>query len=132
MEVVLLLGIPDPRTDPWSIYNVRMGLSMVSQGGYTLVSLPSWSACRCGKYGICPSRVLVLVGITRGLAGYDRQGNVSEDGVLDKVVRALQKAKESGKKTEIFVVGHSLGGAVSWYVSFLDGTYLVPPFNRSF
>lgn len=50
-----------------------------------------------------------------GFARYDTKGNLSNDNsVLEKVTQALEKTKND--ETEIFVVGHSLGGVVSWYV----------------
>lgn len=53
-----------------------------------------------------------------GFAGYDRQGNLRErePGILLKVHEALVNGQE-GKSTEILVVGHSLGGAVSCFAA---------------
>ena len=51
-----------------------------------------------------------------GFAGYDGCGNLQPmrpHRLLLKVQEAL-KAREKEKDTEILVVGHSLGGAVSW------------------
>ena len=69
-----------------------------------------------------------------GFGGYDRDGNLWKDqtpnavqrsqasdspkqavreGVLQSVLQLVEKADKS-RKTEILVVGHSLGGAVSW------------------
>ena len=59
-----------------------------------------------------------------GFAGYDRFGKLREDeetsdgpvfqGVMQSVFKKVRDAK--GQQMEILVVGHSLGGAVSWYV----------------
>jgi hypothetical protein len=53
-----------------------------------------------------------------GFAGYDRFGNLPENKprVLLKVQEALNNGRE-GKGTEILVVGHSLGGAVSCFAA---------------
>jgi alpha-beta hydrolase superfamily lysophospholipase len=49
-----------------------------------------------------------------GFAGYDRQGEVSStDSVITSIKQALKAA--DGRKTDVYVVGHSLGGAVSRY-----------------
>jgi Lipase (class 3) len=51
-----------------------------------------------------------------GFAGYDREGQLPE-GANARILHHLTKALEdaSGRDTEVLVVGHSLGGAVSWY-----------------
>lgn len=59
-----------------------------------------------------------------GFAGYDRAGELWKSpkaynepvrmGVLQSVIQKVRDAK--GQDIDIFVVGHSLGGAVSWYV----------------
>ncbi|KAH7138647.1 Alpha/Beta hydrolase protein [Dendryphion nanum] len=51
-----------------------------------------------------------------GFAGYDREGCVSsETGVLQSIRTALEKI--NGEKAELYVVGHSLGGAVSSFAA---------------
>lgn len=60
-----------------------------------------------------------------GFARYDTDGNLLNDNsVLKRVTEALEKTKNN--ETEVFVVGHSLGGAVSWYVSLLTFCHLLP------
>jgi hypothetical protein len=60
-----------------------------------------------------------------GFARYDTDGKLLNDNsVLKKVTEALEKTKNN--ETEVFVVGHSLGGAVSWYVSLLTFFHLLP------
>lgn len=51
-----------------------------------------------------------------GLAGYDGDGNLdsAKPGVILGVKAALDRCRDASKPTEILVVGHSLGGAVSW------------------
>jgi hypothetical protein len=59
-----------------------------------------------------------------GFAGYDRFGELRKDeetsdgpifqGIIPSVMKKVEDAK--GQEMEILVVGHSLGGAVSWYV----------------
>jgi hypothetical protein len=60
-----------------------------------------------------------------GFAGYCRKGDIlREPSVMNSIRGALEKTE--GRKTEVCVVGHSLGGAVSRYiliwfcVTFLD------------
>jgi len=57
-----------------------------------------------------------------GFAGYDNCGNLPNDSenhrILKKVLQAVADAERRNRNTEIFVTGHSLGGAVSWYVTF--------------
>ena len=51
-----------------------------------------------------------------GFAGYDRKGGL-RGGADARVMHHLEAAlKDADKReTEVLVVGHSLGGAVSWY-----------------
>jgi hypothetical protein len=69
-----------------------------------------------------------------GFAGYDHQGNLWKpeqtsnpggslrtrqparegEGVLQSVLQEAEEAAEEKEEMEILVVGHSLGGAVSW------------------
>ena len=51
-----------------------------------------------------------------GFAGYDGDGNLDtvNEGVILRVKDALDRCRAAKKTTEILVVGHSLGGAVSW------------------
>jgi len=55
-----------------------------------------------------------------GFAGYDEWRRLSNDSsnyrILEKVIQAVKEAERDGRETEIFGLGHSLGGAVSWYV----------------
>ncbi|KAF1926982.1 uncharacterized protein M421DRAFT_28883, partial [Didymella exigua CBS 183.55] len=49
-----------------------------------------------------------------GFAGYDQEGNVlSKDGVLKSIRKVIRET--AGKKTNIYVVKHSLRGAVLRY-----------------
>jgi hypothetical protein len=53
-----------------------------------------------------------------GFAGFDRQGHVSsEDSIITSVKQALASIKPDNVDIEVYVVGHSLGGAVSRYAS---------------
>lgn len=70
-----------------------------------------------------------------GFAGYDRDGHLwmeqkmrelakkempvypsetTRQGILQSVLCDVQQARDENKKTELYIVGHSLGGAVSW------------------
>lgn len=72
---------------------------MASLGGYGNVHLGFWS----------------LWASPEGFARYDKRGKLADDNsVLAKVTEALEKTENND--TEVFVVGHSLGGAVSSYV----------------
>lgn len=55
-----------------------------------------------------------------GFAGYTRQGvlpgNPNDYRLLQHCREAIEQAQSENRQTEILVVGHSLGGAVSWYV----------------
>jgi hypothetical protein len=53
-----------------------------------------------------------------GFAGYDRDGNLP-DGSHARIIQDVRDAlKRAGDRDiEVYVVGHSLGGAVSWYAS---------------
>ncbi|KAH8770739.1 hypothetical protein F5883DRAFT_713360, partial [Diaporthe sp. PMI_573] len=54
-----------------------------------------------------------------GFAGYDDQGALpdSRRGLLQRCKQAIVQAKDNNKRTEILVVGHSLGGAVSCFAA---------------
>ncbi|KAG4279178.1 hypothetical protein FPRO04_13678 [Fusarium proliferatum] len=56
-----------------------------------------------------------------GFAGYNGQGDLPNDtrdyGLLQHCKEAIEQAKGKNKRTEIIVVGHSLGGAVSCFAA---------------
>ncbi|KAK8007070.1 hypothetical protein PG989_001060 [Apiospora arundinis] len=54
-----------------------------------------------------------------GFSGYDGQGDLPGDrrGVIQHLRRALQEAQNKNERTEVIVVGHSLGGAVSCFAA---------------
>jgi hypothetical protein len=55
-----------------------------------------------------------------GFAGYNNEGQLldgrDDSPLLAHCKEEIEEAKRNNKRTEILVVGHSLGGAVSWYV----------------
>ncbi|KAK5079530.1 hypothetical protein LTR70_009188 [Exophiala xenobiotica] len=69
-----------------------------------------------------------------GFAGYDSCGSLSNDSehhrILEKVLQAVSRAERENRKTEIFVAGHSLGGAVSCFAALDIGAKLKDNFKN--
>lgn len=98
------------RTWPWMGWPRTVALDWMSRPYDTLRVEQEGALAHLGFWSLWAS--------PEGFAGH---GRLSEDTgrVMHHLRKALEEAEQDRRDTEILVTGHSLGGAVSWYVIIL-------------